>query len=469
MGIESVFKSMAGADWNSSGLDGLSAAEFGAFLKEQAGADGKFNKKEFKAAGEQLGLSGDDSKSIMEAFGKDGQISVDKLQSLLEDAAGSDKAFNLDELKGGLENLADRAEKKNDKADKAKTEAEDPAADFARDAGADEAIDENEFKAMCENAGIDEETAKKAFDKAAGADGKISQDEFKEAFGGEKADKGKFKDAVKDLAGEKDPFAKFGRDAGADKAMSKEEFSALAEKAGIDEETAGKAFDKIAGADGEISKEEFSAEGGLGDTKLSKEDFKSKVEELAGSDESSGADESDAPSEDDGPSSSDPSNWSHSVEDGKATINLGDKYTITAEENGEQFTIKNNETGHETKVSGDPHVDVGNDGQNDFDFKKDMTFELDDGTKVTVGTIDAGNGTTFSSELTITNGDNAIKVTGLAGGADGENNLKVVQSTEGEAWDEEAEDGFTIDEAGSGWTAPNGDVVDQDVINKAEA
>lgn len=469
MGIESVFKSMAGADWNSSGLDGLSAAEFGAFLKEQSGADGKFNKKEFKSAGEQLGLSGDDSKSIMEAFGKDGQISVDKLQKLLENAAGSDKAFNLDELKGGLENLADRAEKKLAKDE---AEAKDPTADFARDAGADKAIDENEFKAMCENAGIDEKTAKKAFDKAAGADGKISEDEFKEAFGGEEASESKFKSAVKDLAGEKDPFAQFGRDAGADDVMSKDEFKALAEKAGIDEETAEKAFDKIAGADGEISKDEFKAEGGLGDTKLSKDDFKSKVEELGASDESSSADESespDAPSEDDGPSSSDPSNWSHSVEDGKATINLGDKYTITAEENGEQFTIKNNETGHETKVSGDPHVDVGNDGQNDFDFKKDMTFELDDGTKVTVGTIDAGNGTTFSSELTITNGENAIKVTGLAGGADGENNLKVVQSTEGEAWDEEAEDGFTIDEAGSGWTAPNGDVVDQDVINKAEA
>jgi hypothetical protein len=72
--------------------------------------------------------------------------------------------------------------------------------------------------------------------------------------------------------------------------------------------------------------------------------------------------------------------WSHSVKDGKAEINLGDKYTITADEGEAAWTVKNNETGATTRVSGDPHVDVGADGKNDWDFKKDMSFQLDDGT-----------------------------------------------------------------------------------------
>ncbi|MCP3476499.1 DUF1521 domain-containing protein [Bradyrhizobium sp. CCGUVB1N3] len=48
--------------------------------------------------------------------------------------------------------------------------------------------------------------------------------------------------------------------------------------------------------------------------------------------------------------------WTHEVKDGKATINLGDKYTITAKENDGTWMVRNNETGHVTKIHGDPHV-----------------------------------------------------------------------------------------------------------------
>jgi hypothetical protein len=185
-------------------------------------------------------------------------------------------------------------------------------------------------------------------------------------------------------------------------------------------------------------------------------------EDASGSDGASGADEPSASEESSGP-------WTHSVKDGKAEIQLGDKYTITAQEDGEAWTVKNNETGAVTKISGDPHVDVGNDGQNDWDFKKDMTFQLDDGTKITVGTVPADNGTTYSSSLTITNGDKAMQVTGLAGDADGKDNLKVVQSDEGgEAIDDFTLDGFTIDEEGPNWVDAGGATINQDIVNNAE-
>lgn len=496
MGIESVFRSMAGADWQSANGGGLSTEEFAAFLKDKAGADGSFGKEEFAKTAKSLGLGGDESKSIMDAFGKDGQMSVDKFRDLLEKSAGSDKAFNLDELKGGLEKLADKADAKLE-------DEKNPVADFAKDAGADKAITKDEFKAIAERAGVDEKTAEKAFENIAGGDDKISKDEFKEAFGDTKVGEDKLGKAIEKAAkGEEKsaddkPFAAFARDAGADGAMDKNEFKALAEKAGVDGETAEKAFDKIAGADGKISKDEFKAEGGLGSGQVSEEDFKSKVEELAGSDESeeacgcsssdeteetdesaSGADDAsesgDANECEDKPSSSGSgsadSEWSVQNADGQSTIKLGDKYTITANEADSSWIVKNEETGQETKIHGDPHVDLNNDGSNDFDFKNDMTWQLDDGTKITVNTVDAGNGTTLSSGLTITNGDNAIEVTGLASG-DTDGKLTVSQSMNGEEVDEAMDDGgLTIEEAGSGWTEiGTGDVVDQNLINAAEA
>ncbi|WP_439360235.1 DUF1521 domain-containing protein [Bradyrhizobium sp. DASA03007] len=161
--------------------------------------------------------------------------------------------------------------------------------------------------------------------------------------------------------------------------------------------------------------------------------------------------------------------WSHEVKDGKATINLGDKYTITADEKDGTWTVRNNQTGHVTKIHGDPHVDANGDGKDDFDFKKGMTFELDDGTKITVDTVEFGKGKTISSKLTITNGDNAIVVEGLGDEKDGKNNLKVTQSNAGRTLDQLTSDGAqTIHEQNQGWVDNSGRRVTQSVIDHNE-
>jgi hypothetical protein len=162
--------------------------------------------------------------------------------------------------------------------------------------------------------------------------------------------------------------------------------------------------------------------------------------------------------------------WTHETGDGKATIRLGDKYTITVDEKDASWTVRNNETGHVTRVHGDPHVDDDNDGKNDFDFKKDMTFQLEDGTKITVNTVPFGNGETLSSKLTITNGNNAITVEGLGDDKDGANNLKVTQSNAGAALDQLTADGAqTIYERGQDWVNASGQKVSQALINAGEA
>lgn len=162
--------------------------------------------------------------------------------------------------------------------------------------------------------------------------------------------------------------------------------------------------------------------------------------------------------------------WTHEKkDDGTAQIRLGDKYTINLKEGDQSFTIRNNQTGAETRVWGDPHVDKNGDGKNDFDFKKDMTFQLEDGTKITVNTVPAGNGETLSSRLTITNGNNAIQVNGLAGDKDGANNLEVLQSNAGVTLDALTADGSqVIYERGNDWVGANGQSINQAAIDAAE-
>jgi hypothetical protein len=487
IGIEQLFRSVAGANWMSPG-GGMSAAEFAAALRQQAGADLSFVRGELRELGKDLGLSRGDSRAIFDFLERNGQVSVDALRDQLMRSAGADKAFNLDEFKGGVENLVDAANRENGSGENGSDGLR-----FRRDAGADRSIDKDEFEAIARRAGItDQEVIDKAFEKIAGADGEISREEAEEGLGGARLSKDELAQKINELGGAEKKDIKFGKAAGADKAMDEDEFAEIARQAGIeDEDQIRQVFEQIAGADGEISKEEFKA--AFGDTKLSSEDFKEKFDELAqssetgqseecgcnGSDEASGSEQpsgsepsgcSDEPSPSSSPScsESDPV-WSHEVNNGQATIRLGDKYTITAKEDGSEVILTNNETGAETKIWGDPHVDVGNDGSNDFDFKKDLTFELDDGTKISIGTVDAGNGTTLASSLTITNGDNAIQVTGLGQDKDGANNLKVVQSNAGETLDDLTADGsITLFEDGDRWLTAQGDAVTQAIINNAE-
>ena len=89
-----------------------------------------------------------------------------------------------------------------------------------------------------------------------------------------------------------------------------------------------------------------------------------------------------------------------------------DSYRITAGDDN-SVNIFNKKTGETYQVWGDPHVKV--DGQHSFDFWGTTTFQLDDGTKVTINTTPWKNdpSQTLSSKVTITNGDYGVQITGV--------------------------------------------------------
>jgi hypothetical protein len=359
---------------------------------------------------------------------------------------------------------------------------------FRRDAGADKAIDKDEFEALCKRAGItDQDTIDKAFEKLAGADGKINKDEVKDGLGDTKLSKDEFAKKVNELGGEDKKDVNFNKAAGADKALNEDEFAQLAKQAGIeDEDQIKKVFDQIAGADGKVSKDEFKA--AFGDTKVSADDFKQKFDELAKGDGCDKADESQQPDQSQDPeessgcskpdkpdhhgcSGSEGSSGSHSRDhwsveqkNGEATIKLGKDYTVNVKEDGSKISVTNNCTGQTTEISGDPHFH----GKNNFDFKDGLTLKLDNGAKLTIGTTPAGNGTTLATSLTITQGDHAIQVSGIAqGNTDGA--LRVEQSFDGRRVDRHTADGAaTLLETPGGWFY-HGHLATQQDINQAEA
>lgn len=159
--------------------------------------------------------------------------------------------------------------------------------------------------------------------------------------------------------------------------------------------------------------------------------------------------------------------------DGKS-INLDGKYRIDVD-GGTTWKITNLANNQTTRIWGDPHVDVNNDGSNDFNFKENMTFQLADGTKITVATVDGAgkeikdaNGNTASvsvtKTLTITNNDSAIIVTNVNG------TPNIVQATGGAGIDHATNDGAIIVKESNGqWVTPDGAKVDQAAINAAEA
>lgn len=68
--------------------------------------------------------------------------------------------------------------------------------------------------------------------------------------------------------------------------------------------------------------------------------------------------------------------------------------------------------GHKTEVWGDPHVRL--DGKEVFDFKRDTTFVLGDGTRINVTTTPWGNnGMTVSKQLEIISGNDRIMMTDI--------------------------------------------------------
>jgi hypothetical protein len=67
--------------------------------------------------------------------------------------------------------------------------------------------------------------------------------------------------------------------------------------------------------------------------------------------------------------------------------------------------------GKETKVWGDPHVAEGDGGK--WDFKRDSTFVLGDGTRINVGTTPYGNGATVTKNLEIISGNDRVNISDI--------------------------------------------------------
>lgn len=98
---------------------------------------------------------------------------------------------------------------------------------------------------------------------------------------------------------------------------------------------------------------------------------------------------------------------------GSATIDLGN-YLLDVNERNSEFVVTNKETGEKTRIWGDPHFE--HNGTRVGDFYGTTTLNLADGTKITINTtpyLAGGNGTTLSSTLTITQGDQVMRITGL--------------------------------------------------------
>lgn len=156
-------------------------------------------------------------------------------------------------------------------------------------------------------------------------------------------------------------------------------------------------------------------------------------------------------------------------------VNFENKnYTVKVGDTGE-INITNKQTGEAYKIWGDPHVDV--DGKHAFDFKGTTTFDLDDGTKVTIDTTPwkGENGATIASKVTIVDGqsDYAVQMNGVDDNKTGD--LTFNETSKGWLMDEMVDDGNVMHEnpAGKGFVAVddrgNMQKVDQKWVDKAEA
>ncbi|QTD46143.1 DUF1521 domain-containing protein [Ottowia testudinis] len=149
---------------------------------------------------------------------------------------------------------------------------------------------------------------------------------------------------------------------------------------------------------------------------------------------------------------------------GTAKVDLG-KYELQMDEKNSQIKIINKQNGEVTNIWGDPHIDWNKDGKTDANFWGTTTFQLEDGTKITIGTEPFKNNPNeyLSSEVTVTRGDHAMKITGLSQNELGD--LKVEYADRGgQALDWATPDGFVVRENpnGEGWiNAATGKLADQ--------
>ena len=138
---------------------------------------------------------------------------------------------------------------------------------------------------------------------------------------------------------------------------------------------------------------------------------------------------------------------------GKADIDLGN-YKLQLDEKNSQIKIVNKNNGEVTNIWGDPHIDWNKDGKTDANFWGTTTFQLEDGTKITIDTEPFKNNPNeyVSSEVTVTRGDHALKITGLSQNQLGDLQVEYADRG-GQLLDWATQDGFVVRENpnGEGW------------------
>ena len=139
-------------------------------------------------------------------------------------------------------------------------------------------------------------------------------------------------------------------------------------------------------------------------------------------------------------------------QDGKASIDLGDGYTMQINEANSEIVITD-AAGNETQIWGDPHVNVN--GQHIGDFYGTTTFELKNGTKITINTEPFGNNNDawVASQVVVTKGDQALTIDGVSQNQLGD--VSITMGGNGYALDAAHDDGLVVNERadGAGWTS----------------
>lgn len=104
-----------------------------------------------------------------------------------------------------------------------------------------------------------------------------------------------------------------------------------------------------------------------------------------------------------------PSLFASINESGQAVVKTKDGWSVkfTGQDMAFEITSPENKT---TRIWGDPHVEE-SDGDK-WDFSKQSSFVFGNN-KITVETADAGNGATFSSRISIYNGEDRFTISGI--------------------------------------------------------
>ena len=131
-----------------------------------------------------------------------------------------------------------------------------------------------------------------------------------------------------------------------------------------------------------------------------------------------------------------------------AVITLNASTELRLDQTDQSVVLVDHATNTATRLSGQGGFDQGNDGTVDATIKQDTTFNLADGTKITVQRYEG-----FADRVSVTKGDRAILVENLAADAKGQSaNLFLQQSHKDGRWlDDSVDDGLSLTNAGGQW------------------